>query len=148
MPFQFPLETLLRYRRGIEQQRELKLQEAVQRLIAVQREIGAVDESVRWLEENELHELVSGLRASQLHWDRLCLSALAARRLELEELLAQREQERARCQTEFFSAHRDREAVETLRKEGLGRYLQEQARREQRRLDDLFLMRREYRNRR
>ena len=40
MPFRFPLQTLLRYRHGIEQQRELRLHEAAQRAAATaEREI-------------------------------------------------------------------------------------------------------------
>ncbi len=148
MPFRFPLQTLLRYRHGIEQQRELRLHEAAQRVAAVRREIEMVDHCAQRLEQGELRELASGLKASQLHFNRLCRSVLMSRRLELQELLAEEEKNRAHCQAEYQSAHRDREAVETLRKEGQGRYLREEARREQRRLDDLFLLRREYMRRR
>ncbi len=148
MPFQFPLETLLRYRRGIAGQTELRLQEAAQRVAALRREIETVGDCARRLENDKLRGLESGLQASQLHFHNLRRLVLESRRIELERILAQAEEARTDCQAEFQRAHRDREAVETLRREGLGRYLQDEARREQRRLDDLFLLRREYLRRR
>ena len=144
MAFRFSLETFLRFRRSVERQQELKLLHAVQEVVALTEDIEIVERSISAIRESEYQELGPVVRAAQLHFDALRCSVLRERRQELENSLAQRQQVRARCQAEFQAAHRDRQAVEILREEQLQRYLREETRQEQKRLDDMFLLRREY----
>jgi len=148
MAFHFSLETLLRFRRSVEQQQELKLLQAVQQVAFIAQEIENVDRSISAIWENQQRELGLAVKAAQLHFDTLRRSILQERRSELEKILAQREQVRARCQKEFQSAHRACEAVEILRKEQVLQFQKEQTRREQRQMDDTFLLRRAYLSRR
>lgn len=144
MAFRFPLETLLRFRRSVERQQELKLLEAVRQVMTTMQEIEMVDHTISDIQENEHREMGTAVRGAQLHFDVLRCSLLREQRQELEKVLAQREKVRARCQDQFKSAHREREAVEILREDQLHHFQQEETRREQRQMDDLFLLRREY----
>jgi len=88
--------------------------------------------------------LESGLSAAELHFDDLCGSALLKRGDELEKQLADAELLRRTRSEEFQQARRKREAIETLRRQKFEVYRQEEARQDQRGVDDLFLMRRAY----
>ena len=148
MPFRFPLQTLLRFRQSLERQQELRLQEAHQQVAAIRQQIARVRQSRAELDLEELRELQSGVSAAQLHFHILVRSLLAKRRESLEGELARREESLRERQQEFQAARRQREAVATLRDGQLRAYTQTEARREQRRLDDLFLLRREFLRRR
>jgi len=148
MAFHFSLETLLRFRRSVERQRELSLLQAVQQVVSSMKEIEVVDHSISVIQKNEHQNIGAVVRAAQLHFDGMRSSVLRERRRELEKVLMQRESLRAQCQKEFQAAHRNREAVEVLRGEQLNRYEREKTRRDQKQMDDLFLLRREYLQRR
>jgi len=148
MPFRFPLQTLLRFRQSLERQQELRLQEAHQQVAAIRQQIARVRQSRAELDLEELRELQSGVSAAQLHFHILVRSLLAKRRESLEGELARREESLRERQQEFQAARRQREAVAALRDGQLRAYTQTEARREQRRLDDLFLLRREFLRRR
>src|SRR5262249_28692930 len=106
--------------------------------------IEAVDRAIRAISTSEQDGLTTALPAAQLHFDIWRRAVLREFRKSLEKALAEREAFRAGCQKEFQAAHREREAVEVLREDQLEGYLQEEARREQRQADELFLIRREY----
>jgi len=144
MAFRFSLDALLRVRRGLERQEELLLQEANRQVSAWQRERDSIKTQIAANAQRELLQLQSGLHAAELHFDLLCRSALRARchAVETELLKAQALQEsRARS---FRLARQQREVLETLRQQQLQTYRQQSARQDQRRLDDLFLVRRAY----
>jgi flagellar export protein FliJ len=140
MAFHFSLETLLRYRRSIERQRELRLFRAAQEVQAIAQEIGTVNGAIAAIHESQAHAATG----AQLQFDLIRGSVLRGRRRGLEADLLRKQAAKVRCEKEFQSAHRDREAVEVLREEQLQDYRPEEDRREQRRLDDIFLLRREY----
>jgi flagellar export protein FliJ len=144
MAFQFSLETLLRVRRSIERQQELKLLCAVRQVVSTVQEIEMADRAIAAVWASEQQELETEMRAAQLHFDAAWRVVLYERRKGLEKVLAEREALRAQCQKEFQAAHREREAVEVLREEQRERYRGDEERREQAQMDDLFLIRREY----
>jgi len=148
MPFRFSLQTLLRFRQSVERQWELRLQEANQQVIEVEREIETVQQRKAELARYELRQLSQGVAGAQLHFHTLVRSRLAERREVLQRELARRREARADCLCQLQVAHREREAVDALRESQLRIYRQEASRREQRRLDDLFLLRRDYLSRR
>src|SRR5271165_6477414 len=80
----------------------------------------------------------SGISAAELQFDILCRSVLAEQRNSLERQLLEAEALRRACSEDFLRARRQREVIGTLRHHQLEDYQQEEARREQRRLDDLF----------
>lgn len=144
MSFQFPLDTLLRFRRSIEHQQELLLLEASQRVAVLQHKIEEVDRAVAAFSARELRELTVGLSAAELHFEVQCGRALVQRRSILEKELTQAEKFRDERRTAYQHARRTREVVDTLRDHQLQIYRQQEERTEQRRLDDLFLLRREF----
>jgi flagellar export protein FliJ len=144
MAFRFSLAALLRFRQGLEHQQELLLQEANQSVMAARQR---VEESVRLLiamAAEEARKLCSGTTAAELQWDLLQRSLAAQRRQALEKQLATCQEARAQRLEAFQQARREREAVEALRRQQAEKYAQQQSWREQRRLDDLFLLRREF----
>lgn len=144
MSFRFPLETLLRFRRSLEQQEERKLELANQRVASVKRQIEALDMEAAERVGRSLRDLTAGSYASELHFDLHCREVFAVKRTELERHLAQAEKHHDECRTSYQQARTRSEAVDTLRVQQFEDYQRDQQRRDQRRLDDQFLLRREY----
>jgi flagellar export protein FliJ len=144
MAFRSSLDVLLRVRRGLERQQELVLQEANRQVAAREGQLDAIRIQIAANAQRELLQLQSGLSAAELHFALLCRSTLQARShaVETELLKAQAlQQSRARS---WRLARQQREVLETLRQRQLQAYGQQATRQEQRRLDDLFLLRRAY----
>ncbi len=144
MAFRFPLEVLLRVRQGLERQQELRLQEANHRIAALRRQIEDVVGEVDEIIIRRRPQLASGISAAELQFDVLCRSVLTTRRDVLDKQLIDAEAHRSSCNADFQQARRQREVMDTLRLHQLQDYNQQQARRDQRRLDDMFLLRRAY----
>jgi flagellar export protein FliJ len=88
--------------------------------------------------------LGSGTTAAELRFTGLCEEVLRQQRIEVIHELARVEAVRDEQQRIFQQARRQRETLESLRKGQLREYNRDAARREQRRLDDLFLLRASY----
>jgi flagellar export protein FliJ len=144
MAFRFPLETLLRMRKGLERQQELRLQEASFRVGLLQRQIEDVRGEIENISTRQRPALEFGIRAGELHFDILCGSVLQQHQHTLETNLIEAEAFRRSCREEFQQARQQREVMDTLRLHQLHNYHQQEARQDQRRLDDLFLLRRAY----
>jgi flagellar export protein FliJ len=144
MAFRFPLEVLLRVRQGLERKQELRLQEANLRVAMVLGQIGDVHTGMENIEARRRPQLESGISAAELQFDVLCHSVLTERQHVLEKQLVEAEGDRHSCSEDFQQARRQREVMDTLRLHQLQDYRQEEARQDQRRLDDLFLLRRAY----
>jgi flagellar export protein FliJ len=144
MSFHFPLEVLLRVRLILERQRELQLQEANLRVAMLRRHIAELDREGENLIASLRRHLESGLSAAELQFDDLCHSVLRERRRELERQMTAAETRRSLCHEVFRQARRQREVMDTLRCQKLETYRQQEARQDQRRIDDLFLLRRAY----
>ena len=148
MPFRFALQTLLRFRESLEHQHELRLQEANLQVSGVERQIEALDRSQDGLSAYETHELEGGISAAQLHFHTHLRYVLKLRRDALQlELVRRRELQKLR-QNELQAARAQHQAVATLRENQLRSYRLEERGRQQRSLDELFLLRREYFRRR
>jgi len=142
MAFHFSLAALLRLRKSVEHQQELLLQQAQQRVNACRQEILATDIATAELDRASAQSLQLGTSAAELQLDSFYRSQLRQRRDLFDQELTQREEFRAARQLALQKARRQREAVENLRRRQLEAYLQDQARREQQRLDEMFLQRR------
>jgi flagellar FliJ protein len=144
MPFHFPLQAVLHYRQSMEHQQELRLRAANQQVARAQHLIEQMDLQTKELRSMEMEELSSGTSAAELQFGLLREASLLRRRREFEQQLIRVQQLRDQQREIFQQARRAREMLESLRDQQLHLYKKDAARREQRSLDDLFLMRREY----
>src|SRR5581483_309571 len=144
MAFRFALGSLLRLRQSIEHQQELLLQKATQAVLSVQRDIEDVDRRVATILTAEADQLGLGVTAAELQFAELCRSLLREFRSDLEHELGRRQEARQQQSERFQAARRDREVIESLRQRQLQVYRVQENRREQRRMDDLLLLRREF----
>ena len=144
MAFRFPLETLSRVRQGLERQHELRLQEANHQVAMLRQQIEDTHSEMQNISARRRPQLESGISAAELQFDVLCRSVLTERQHALEKQLVEAEALRHTRSEDFLRARRQREVIDTLRRHQLQTYQQEEARQDQRRLDDLFLLRRSY----
>jgi flagellar export protein FliJ len=144
MPFNFSLQAVLHFREGLEHQQELRLRAANQQVARVRHLIEQVDARSQELYSRQMADLSSGLTAAELRFGLLCETELLRHRRELEGELVRLQQLREKQREIYQQARRARQTLEALRDSQLAFYRKEAARREQRNLDDLFLMRREY----
>ena len=142
MAFHFSLLAVLRFRQGVEHQQELLLQKAHQDAALARHGIELADACLAQMGESELQYLQSGLSGAEMHFQELRRAVLKRYRQQLESDLAEREKALAQRSRAFLEARQQREVVDTLRRRQLLAYHAEEARREQRQLDDLFLLRR------
>jgi flagellar export protein FliJ len=143
MAFRFPLEALLRVRQGLERQRELLLQEANLKVAMLRQQIADTNCEMENIQARQQPHFQSGLRAAELQFDVLCRAVLMERRGELEKQQA-RAEVLQRSRNDFQQARRQREIIDSLRRHQLEIYRQHEVRQDQRRVDDLFLLRRAY----
>lgn len=144
MAFRFALEVLLRVRQGLERQQELRLRGANQLVAMLQLQIEKVRLEAESIAAQRRLQFESGVSAAELQFDVLCRAALAERQRMLEKQLHEAEALRHTRSQEFLQARQQREVVDTLRQHKLEDYQLQEARQDQRRLDDLFLLRRAY----
>jgi flagellar export protein FliJ len=144
MAFQFPLQAVLHLRQSMEHQQELRLRAANQQVARGQHLIEQMDLRRQEMHSAQSHELSVGVRAAELRFGLDCEMELLRRRRELEQQLARLRQLREQQREIFHQARRARETLESVRDRQLRGYEKETLRREQRSLDDLFLLRREY----
>lgn len=144
MPFHFPLQAVLHYRQSMEHQQEIRLRAANQQVARAQHLIDQMDLQRKELQSMEMKELSSGISAAELQFGLLREASMLRRRREFEQQLIRAQQLRDQQREIFQQARRGRETLESVREQQLQLYKKDAARREQRSLDDLFLMRREY----
>jgi flagellar export protein FliJ len=141
MPFHFPLESVLRLRRGQERMERLKLEAVASELAQARRQLDFIAgrhlEIRRRFREQMSHETYG----SELHFAEANSERLEAVRRAMEIRIAQLEQERLKQVEAYKKSRQRRETIENLREKKLEVYLQTLGRREQQGLDDLFLMR-------
>jgi flagellar export protein FliJ len=144
MPFHFPLHAVLHFRQSIEHQQELRLRAANQLVARMQRLLEQMDAQRQELHSTQLKRLSSGMTGVELQFELQCERELLRHRRELEQQLARLQQLREQQREIFHQARRARETLEAVRDQQLRLYQKEAARHQQRGLDDLFLLRREY----
>ncbi len=144
MAFHFPLEAVLHLRKSLEHQQELRLRAANQQVARVRRLIEQMEGRRQQLHSAQTQELSSGTTVAELRFGLLCESEVLRHRRVLEQELARLQQLREQQREIFRQARRARETLESVRDRQFRLHQKEAARREQRNLDDLFLLRREY----
>jgi flagellar export protein FliJ len=141
MAFRFPLEAVLHFRWSTEHQQELRLRAANQRVARVRHRIEQLDRSGGELKLLQAKRLTEGTTAAEMRFALQCESEIVRRRREFEQQLAMLEQARDRQREIFQQARRARETLEAVRDRQLNLYRKKAGRREQRQVDDLFLLR-------
>jgi flagellar export protein FliJ len=144
MAFVFSLEALLRFRKSLEHQEELLLQEANFQLTLLQRQVSDINSQLESLHKRLQHDLRQGLSAVELHLRNECGVTLMEHRTRLEQEAVRKDKLRRERMESFQIARRRREVVETLRQHQWQLYRQNEIRQEQHRLDDQFLSRRSF----
>ena len=142
--FHFSLESLLRLRKSLEHIEELRLLDANHRVERQRALIIAAEEWGRALNERRAVELKLGANGAELQFEIACRDQLQVLMQTLQKQLAALVEQRARQQEHYSQARRDREILEQLRDEQFARYHLEEVRRQQRRADETFLLRRRY----
>lgn len=144
MAFHFSLDSLLRLRRSIEHQQEILLANASHNVAQQQQKVLQLEESLRQMMEQEVKQLGVGAHAIELQTTLYIRSRALEKLGELQNELVQLKKIESVCRANLLRARQARGILETLRERRLRQYQQEEARQEQRRMDDLFLLRREY----
>jgi flagellar export protein FliJ len=141
MPFRFSLEAVLHFRRSIEHQHELRLRLAHQQVAHMRHLIAQFDAAIVALQQRQAQQLAAGMTAAEWTFQRSQIDRLRESRQNAERELARLETLRNHQQKVFQQARRERETFESLRTSHLREYERDAARREQRQLDELFLLR-------
>jgi flagellar export protein FliJ len=141
MPFRFPLETLLHFRRSLEHQHELRLRIANQQVARMRHLIEHIEQQIGSLHARQSRELNTGTTAAEIQFNRACEAVLAQQRISAQSELQPLEQLRDQQKKAFQQARRERETFESLREQQRNEYERNTRRREQRQLDELFLLR-------
>ena len=144
MAFRFSLQSVLRFRQGVERQRLLLLQAANLRVAALRSQLEALDRAQAGIRSSSARDLSAGVNAAQLHFNEVCRSALSQRQKKLQEELLRGEEECMCRGQEFQQARQQREVLDILREQHLARYRGQQDRRDQRQLDDTLLLHRAF----
>jgi|SRR5579863_2802131 len=144
MPFHFPLQTVLHYHESLEHQQELRLRAANQQVARVRRIIDHLGARMQDLHDSRARELATGTTAAEVRFHELRKSAFERQRHELECELQRLQTLRDEQQKLFVEARRRAETLAGLSEAQRRAYERRSDRREQRRLDEAFLLRRTY----
>ena len=144
MAFHFPLQAVFHFRQSVEHQQELRLRTANQQVARARRVLEQCDERIRQMQLRQSQELGAGTTSAELRFALTGEAAVQLQRQDAERDLARWQTLRDQQQKIFQQARRERETFESLRNHQLREYHRAAARREQRQLDDLFLLRQSY----
>jgi flagellar export protein FliJ len=145
MAFHFSLNGVLRLRESLEKA-ELQQLRAIAAAVASSRaDLDSLDKNIETARRWTLDATATrGLTGAELHFEVLRESVLQTVRSSLAEKLAALERKRDEQQQRYLQARRQREILSNLYQRQLAAYRLEQSRREQQRIDELFLIRSNY----
>jgi flagellar export protein FliJ len=142
MVFHFALEPLLRLRHSVERQRKLALQNAASQLAHARAEVVQLDEFLTGSATADDFSLVGGRSAAELHFAGELREQLRHLRLRLQQDVLRLEPLREQAASTYQQAFREREALESLRARQYRVYQVAHDRREQQRIDAVYLLQR------
>ena len=140
MAFRFSLATLLRLRVSQEHQQELLLHSANQQLQRIAQDLASLQSLESDLSATAKSLLAGGMAAVELHFVDQCLNQLERQKNLARKKIAEARRELTVRLAAFEEARRQRRMIEEIRDRQKNSYHQTEARREQRILDDLYLV--------
>jgi flagellar biosynthesis chaperone FliJ len=142
MAFRFPLAAVLRFRESIEQREERALQKIQLEMARVSHQIDQLTASIakeQQAREQALKQAIPAVELQTMLWD---AQAAVEKRNALVAALHALEQQRIQQMNVYQAAHRDHETLLNTAAEQRSAYELEQARAQQKFLDDIFIARR------
>jgi len=141
MAFVFSLKTLLRLRELREAAEMQTLRSLASEVAAVRAEIEALETAGEEQQRVVCRDSLQGVSGADLHMHLRRQTAVREHRERLAQKLKDLEKAREAQQATYTRARQEREVLSTIREEQLAMYEEEQSRRDQRQIDDLFLVR-------
>jgi flagellar FliJ protein len=141
MAFRFPLATVLRFRDNIEKREELALQKILQEIARTRLQIEQLSATIIQAQAARNKSLERPISAYQLQALVREIDAIIGRRKALIESLVPLQQKREAQMTVYQAAHRDRQMLSDMATRQRDAYEQQQARAQQKFLDDIFAAR-------
>jgi len=140
MPFHFPLDAVLRLRTSYEHMEKLRLLAIAAAIVGARAEIVALETESRAARRSTQGRLEAGVVGGELHFDDSTERVRMQRKRALAGRLADLEKKEAAQRLAYRSARQQREILANLRQRQWDIYRREQARREQQRQDETFLL--------
>lgn len=143
--FRFRLQTLQRHREAIEKEKQGKLSRVMKSLRDVEKELTAVDESA-YSVRKQVNRVGAGMRgeahSSTQYWviDNY-LRGLRVKREEIKMRLEEKEREAEEAYREFVNARKEVKILSTLHDKQLEAHKEKERKRENKQLDDIYIMR-------
>ena len=141
MAFRFSLATVLKLRQSIEDREERALQKVQADIARVHNQIEALNTQIANVRRQCQSTLLELTPAAHLHVLLTQTQSAEDAKKALYQQLQVLEQQRQQQLAIYQAAHRDRETLTNMFDEQRGLYEQDQARREQKTLDDIFMAR-------
>ena len=142
MAFRFTLKTMLRLRESLERAELQLLQAIAAHVVRVRAEIESLDARAEEARRQLLRDASGGISGAELRFGALREAAWQELRSGLQEKLAELEKLRRAQQMRYKEARQRREILSNLRERQYEAYRLEQSRREQKLVDELFVIRR------
>jgi len=144
MAFHFPLEAILRFRRGLERVERLKLETIASEQAQARRQLEMMTQQFFELRHRFQQAMRNEISGSELQFEAMQTERFALARLALRKRLTELEEQRVKQVEAYTKARQNREILENLRSGKFELYRQTLSRREQQELDDLFLVRHDF----
>jgi flagellar export protein FliJ len=141
MAFHFPLEALLRLRATQTRQEEIRLESLSQRLIATRQQREVLKQQQCAYQQAMLDDLRQAAEASELHLRLVGQRGLVQVERRLEQALLELQRAWQEQEKKYLAARQREEVLKSVRQDQLDAYREDERRREQRVVDDLFLSR-------
>lgn len=142
MAFVFSLAAVLAIRQQTEQQQERLLTAILHELAAARDTVHRIEDELRKVRTDRVHAAPQNLQAVSLHERYARIRVLEEGHTEMLARVAEMEARRNAQQQIYLAARRDRDLLEELESRQRASFAVEASRREQKRMDDLFLARR------
>jgi len=142
VPFHFSLQAVLRLRSSYEHMEKLRLLAIVAAMVRAREEIAALEKESQAARQSTQGRLGEGVVAGELHFDASTERVRTERKRAAAGRLAELEKKQEVQRLAYRAARQKREILENLRERKWDDFRREQARREQQRLDEAFLLHR------
>jgi flagellar export protein FliJ len=141
MAFRFSLAAVLKYRENLEQREYLALGRVHQEIAQVEAQLSRCEEWLSEITNLRTTETARGIASVHLQDAYERERGLETQRDELQVKRQELNMKRLQCLKAYELARQKREILEELRNQQLNTYVLDQSRREQRKVDDMFLSR-------